>query len=238
MGSGEGLLAFTGRWSEHKKHMIMESRRRGTTLLARALASVEKKPKVLVSASGIGYYGDSGEAFVTERSTQGGGFLADVAGVWEASTARAADAGIRVVNMRFGVVLSTSGGVLQKLYWPFFLGGGGPVGSGQQYMSWITLRDAVRSIEYAMIKPDLVGPVNACAPGSCTNAEFMRAFAAAMGRPAFVPLPELAVKAIFGEMGLETLLAGQRGVPEKLTASGFKFLDEEVRPAMRTALQQ
>jgi uncharacterized protein (TIGR01777 family) len=140
--------------------------------------------------------------------------------------------------LRFGVILSASDGVLQKLYWPFFFGGGGPVGSGRQYMSWVSLEDAVRSIQHAIATKELAGPTNVCSPNPATNAEFMRAFAGAMGRPAIVPLPEAVVRAVFGEMGEETLLASQRGVPEKLTQAGFRFMHPDIQSAMRAALQR
>lgn len=273
VGSGEGFLAFTGRWTERKKHDIMESRRRGTTLLSQAVASLRSKPRVLVSASGVGFYGDGGEAQLTEDSPPGAGFLGEVARVWEGSTAKAAEAGVRVVNLRFGAILSRTGGVIEKLHWPFFLGGGGPIGSGRQYMSWITLGDAVRAIQHAinqcvrsgvaerppppchglpahgspldplprsraLCSEELSGPVNACAPQPVRNAEFVQELASAMGRPAFVPLPEPVVNAVFGEMGRETLLVSQRAVPKKLTESGFRFLHPDIRAGVREALSR
>jgi uncharacterized protein (TIGR01777 family) len=154
IGSGSGgLSALTGRWSEEKKHSIMESRRKGTLLLAQTLAAVRRKPRVLVSASGVGYYGvGAGEGEVGEGAPKGGGYLADVADVWEASTAAAAGAGVRVVNLRLGVVLSGEGGPVEKLKLPFSLGLGGPIGSGKQWFSWVALEDAVRIVQYAITK--------------------------------------------------------------------------------------
>ena len=149
VGSGEGLLAFTGRWSAHKKHAILESRRQGTQLLARTLASLRAPPRVLVSASGVGYYGLQAGA-VDESAPRGSGFLAEVAEAWEAGTAPAAAAGVRVVNLRFGVILSASGGVVEKLRLPFSLGLGGPIGPGTQWMPFVTLNDAVRAIQHAI----------------------------------------------------------------------------------------
>jgi uncharacterized protein (TIGR01777 family) len=215
----------------------MESRRRGTLLLSQTIAALDSKPRVLVSASGIGYYGNGGDAELTESSPKGKGFLAEVADVWEGTTVKAREAGVRVVNLRFGVILSRSAGVLEKLYWPFFFGTGGPIGSGAQWMSWIALEDAVRAIEHSIHKDNLSGPVNACAPNPVRNADFVAALAAAMGRPAILPMPELAVRAIFGEMGEETLLVSQRGVPAKLQGSGFKFNHPEIREAMVAALK-
>jgi len=223
VGSGDGLLAFTGRWSDAKKHRILESRRRGTLLLAQALASVRAKPRVLVSASGVGFYGSAADRVLTEASAKGTGFLAEVADVWEKSTAPASAAGIRCVQLRFGVVLARSEGMLAKLYWPFYFGGGGPVGSGEQYLSWIALTDAVRAIEHAIHRPSLVGPCNACAPNPVPNRAFVQALGRAMHRPALLPLPEAVVRTIFGEMGEETLLASQRAMPELLASTGFRF---------------
>jgi uncharacterized protein (TIGR01777 family) len=237
IGSGDGPLAFTGRWTERKKHKIMESRRRGTLLLSQALASLQVRPKVLVAASGVGFYGSAGEAVLTESSPKGMGFLSDVADAAEANTARAKDAGIRVVSLRLGVVLSRKGGVVEKLYWPYFFGGGGPVGSGQQWMTWIELDDAVRAIRHIISKPDLVGPVNCCSPNPVRNRDFASAFGGAMGRPAIVPLPEAAVRAVFGEMGEETLLVSQRGYPKKLLESGFDFSHPEIGEALATAVR-
>jgi uncharacterized protein (TIGR01777 family) len=237
IGSGEGPLAALGRWSDRKKHTIVESRRRGTLLLARSLAALRQRPRVLVSASGVGFYGDGGEAALTEAAPRGRGFLADVADVWEASTAPAEEAGVRVARMRFGVLLSRSGGVVEKLYWPFFLGGGGPVGSGRQWVSWIALQDAARAVEFAIAHDSVRGAVNACAPQPARNADFMRALARAMGRPALVPLPEAAVRLLFGEMGEETLLASTRALPSKLEAAGFSFDFPDVEGAMVEAIR-
>jgi uncharacterized protein (TIGR01777 family) len=237
VGSGEGWLAATGRWTERKKFDILESRRRGTSLLAGSLAALQRRPRVLVSASGVGYYGlGCGERALGEGAPRGRGFLAEVAGVWEGATARAAEAGVRVVNLRFGVVLAASGGALAKMAPPFWLGLGGPVGSGQQWMSWITLEDAVRVIQHAVACETLRGPVNACAP-PVRNADFAAALGAAMGRPAALPLPEAAVRALFGEMGEETLLSSVRAVPDKLLASGFFLKNPEIKEALRGALK-
>jgi uncharacterized protein (TIGR01777 family) len=237
VGSGEGWLAASGRWTPRKKFDILESRRRGTALLAGSLAAVERKPRVLVSASGVGFYGlGCGDAPLREGAPRGRGFLAEVAGVWEGATVRAAEVGVRVVNLRFGVVLAGSGGALAKMRPAFWMGAGGPVGSGAQWMSWITLEDAVRAIQHAMACEALAGPVNTCAP-AVRNADFAAALGDAMGRPAALPLPEAAVRALFGEMGEETLLASVRAVPEKLLASGFFFKHPRIGEAMRAALK-
>jgi hypothetical protein len=238
IGSGDGgALGVLGRWSDRKKHAIVESRRRGTLLLARAVASLRARPRVLVSASGVGFYGDCGERELTEAAPKGRGFLADVADVWESSTAQAREAGVRCVQLRFGVILSRDGGVLEKLYWPFFLGGGGPVGAGSQWMSWVSRRDAVRAIEFSIAHEALSGPVNCCSPQTARNAAFMQALGRAMGRPAIVPMPELAVRTLFGEMGEETLLASQRAVPKKLIDAGFSFSSPSIDQGMEDSLQ-
>ncbi|CAE7252940.1 unnamed protein product [Symbiodinium sp. KB8] len=151
IGDGDSTLGgLVGRWSDRKRHRIMESRRRGTKLLSKALASLKAPPSVMVSASGVGYYGSRGDTVLDDDASKGAGFLSDVAEVWERETQPAADCGVRVVNLRFGVVLSSRGGVVQKLYMPYLFGLGGPVGPGSQYMSWITLGDAVRAIEHSV----------------------------------------------------------------------------------------
>jgi uncharacterized protein (TIGR01777 family) len=232
--------SIDGWWSEAKRHRILESRRRGTALLARALAVARRKPRVLVAASGVGYYGlaaGSAAAPVDERAPLGGGFLAQVAAEWEAAAEPARAAGIRVVHLRLGVVLARAGGVLARLYWPFFAGLGGPVGGGGQLVSWVARDDAVRAIEAAIARQELAGALNVCAPQPCTNAHFMAALGAAMHRPALLPLPALAVSALFGQMGEETLLASTRALPAKLLAAGFNFEFPGVESAMAEAVK-
>lgn len=237
IGSGEGILAFTGRWNDRKKHAIFESRRRGTKLLSMAMAAVRQKPAVLLSASGVGFYGrDQGDKILTEASPSGEGFLAEVSRVWEDETAPAREAGVRVVNMRLAPLLAGDGGMISKMYLPFFMGMGGPIGSGNQWMSWVAKDDAIRAIEFAMRRTDISGPVNICSPNPVQNKEFVAAFAKALGRPAFMPMPEIAVKTVFGEMGEETLLASQRAVPEKLLAAGFRFEYPDVQSAVAKSL--
>jgi len=214
----------------------MESRRRGTTLLSKTLSVLKQKPTVLISASGIGYYGNGGENTLTETSPKGTGFLSDVADVWESTTTIAKDNGIRVVNLRFGIILSQNGGVIQKLYWPFYLGGGGPIGSGQQWMSWVSLDDALRAIEYSISKSTLSGPVNVCSPNPVRNTEFVQTLGSALHRPAIIPMPEAAVKLVFGEMGDETLLISQKGMPSKLMENGFRFQHSTIQEGIQAAL--
>ena len=223
------------RWTERARLEIMSSRVEGTTLLAEALASLEPRPRVLVSASGVGYYGDRGDEELTERSGQGAGFAAEVAAAWERAADPARAAGIRVVHLRQGIVLAGGGGALRRLLTPFRLGLGGRVGSGRQWWSWIALADVVRAYEHALAG-DLEGPVNATAPAPVTNAEFTRALGRALGRPTPFPLPALAVRLAFGQMGKELLLGGQRALPERLLTSGFAFSTPGIDEALAAAL--
>lgn len=232
--AGENIS--TGRWTAAKKARIHDSRVHGTRLLCEALADLERPPKVLVAASAIGFYGDRGRDLVDEDSAPGSGFLADVCKEWEAATAPAAAAGIRVVNLRIGVVLSTAGGALASLLTPFKLGAGGPVGDGHQYMSWIAIDDLVDAIHFALTTPALSGPVNAVAPTPVTNGEFARTLATVLSRPAIVPFPAFAVRLLFGEMGEELLLSSTRVEPHRLQAAGFRYRLPTLESALRHLL--
>lgn len=232
--AGENIS--TGRWTPAKKARIHDSRVHGTRLLCEALAGLERPPKVLVAASAIGFYGDRGRDLVDEDSAPGSGFLADVCKEWEAATAPAAAAGIRVVNLRIGVVLSTAGGALASLLTPFKLGAGGPVGDGHQYMSWIAIDDLVDAIHFALTTPALSGPVNAVAPTPVTNGEFARTLATVLSRPAIVPFPAFAVRLLFGEMGEELLLSSTRVEPHRLQAAGFRYRLPTLESALRHLL--
>jgi hypothetical protein len=234
--AGESIA--DGRWTSARKRRIRDSRVEGTRLLAGALGRLTRKPAVLVSASAIGIYGDRGDEELDEASATGQGFLADVGRAWEAATADAAAAGIRVVLPRLGIVLAPDGGALAKMLPPFRLGLGGPLGPGTQWMSWITLEDTVRVLLAALEQPALSGPVNAVAPAPVTNAEFTRLLAAAVHRPAIFPVPALALEVLFGEMAREALLASQRVLPRKLTAAGFGFEDPVLGPALRRVVSR
>lgn len=223
------------RWTESAKREILDSRVRSGQLLAEALAHLEPRPAVLVSAGGAGYYGDRGDEELTEESQRGAGFLADVCVAWEASLDPARAAGIRVVSLRQGIVLTRQGGAIEKLLTPFRLGMGGRVGSGRQWWPWLTLHDAVRVYQHALAG-DLQGPVNVAAPGAVTNAEFTKALGRALGRPTLFPLPAAAVRTMFGEMGVETLLGGQRLVTAKLERSGFAFEHDSIDEGLAAAL--
>ena len=232
--SGENI--GSGRWTARKKHAILESRVASVGLLSRTLAGMARKPKTFVCASAIGYYGDGGDGILTERSPKGEGFLAEVCEAWEGAAQPAIDAGIRVVFLRFGPVLSTKGGALAKMLLPFRLGLGGRVGDGTQYFSWVTLEDAVRIVEFSIRREELRGPVNAVAPGACTNAEFTRALGDALRRPVFVPLPAILVRLLFGEMGESLLLSSARVAPRALVDAGFEFEHGALGPALDSVL--
>jgi uncharacterized protein len=225
------------RWTPAYKREIVSSRVDGTTTLVRALAELPVPPSVMVSASAVGYYGSRGDDVLTEDSGPGTGFLADVCAQWESSASAAALAGIRVVNLRTGVVLSAGGGALKKQLAPFRLGLGARLGRGSQQFSWITRRDAVSAISYLLGHDELAGPFNVTAPQPVTNAEFTRALGRALHRPALLAVPEVVLHLALGrEMASEFLLTSQRVVPERLLAAGFAFADGALPDALATAL--
>jgi uncharacterized protein (TIGR01777 family) len=224
------------RWTAAKKVKIRDSRVKGTQVLSEALSHLASPPTVLVSASAIGYYGDRGEAILTEESPPGSSFLSEVCRAWEAATEPARQQGIRVVPLRFGVVLSATGGALAKMLPPFRLGLGGILGSGRQYMSWIALDDAVGAIQHAIVTDSLQGPTNAAAPQANTNQEFTKTLGKVLGRPTAIPFPAFAARLMFGEMADELLLASARVQPTKLLASGFSFRYPELEGALRHVL--
>lgn len=226
------------RWTPQKKIRIQESRVRGTQLLSEALRQLAKPPKVLVSASAIGYYGDRGEEVLREESAAGSGYLADVCRQWEASTEPAHRAGIRVVHLRIGIVLSAKGGALGKMLLPFRMGAGGKIGSGRQYMSWIAINDLVGAIQHVIQTPALQGPVNAVAPNPVSNLVFIKTLGKVLGRPTISPLPAFAVRLAFGQMGEEVLLASQRVEPARLKATGFSFRYPDLEGALRHVLSR
>jgi uncharacterized protein (TIGR01777 family) len=236
--AGESIGAR--RWTDEQKARIRDSRTVGTDLLARTLAATAAKPRVFVSGSAIGYYGDRGrEHLLDENSDPGDDFLAHVARDWEAATAPAEAAGIRVVHIRSGIVLSPTGGVLKKLLLPFKLGVGGKTGSGRQYMSWITLTDEVRAILHVIDHDELRGAVNLTAPHPVTNEVLTKLLAEVLHRPAFVPTPMFALKAVYGnELVVALLLAGQRVFPKQLEASGFTFEHETIEKALHALLDR
>ena len=231
-----GANIAAGRWTPARKAEIRRSRVDGTRNLCEVLSHLPRPPKVLVSASAIGLYGDRGAEVLTEQSAPGTGFLTDVCREWEAATAPASRAGIRVVNLRFGMVLSPRGGALRKLLLPFQLGMGGRIGDGRQFTSWIALDDAVGAIQHALCEESIRGPVNAVAPGPVTNAEFTRTLARVLRRPTLLPVPAFAARLAFGEMADALLLAGARVMPARLQASGYRFRFPDLESALRHLL--
>ncbi|MHB1193782.1 MAG: TIGR01777 family oxidoreductase [Longimicrobiales bacterium] len=232
-----GASIAGGRWTDDRKKVIRESRVQGTDLLSRTLASLgSKAPRVLVSGSATGYYGNRGDERLDESAGPGGGFLAEVVKAWEAAASPAERAGIRVVRLRTGVVISPAGGALGQMLLPFKMGVGGRLGSGRQYFSWVDLDDLVAAIVHVLYEPSLQGPVNATAPNPVTNAAFTDALGRALGRPTVLPVPAFAVRAAFGQLGEEALLWGQRVLPAKLERSGFRFSYEGVEDSLRFQL--
>jgi uncharacterized protein (TIGR01777 family) len=232
--AGENLAAH--RWTKSFKQEILDSRIRGTRLLSESLARLNARPGVLVSASAVGYYGDRGDELLDESSPPGQGFLADVCQQWEAATQPARDAGIRVVNARFGMVLSGRGGALPQMLTPFKLGVGGVVGSGRQYVSWIAIDDLVSAVRLVLRNESLIGPVNFVAPQPVTNREFTTTLGRVLGRPTVMAMPAFGARLAFGEMADEVLLSSARVEPQKLVAAGFKFQHPELEPALRDIL--
>jgi uncharacterized protein len=233
--AGESIV---GRWTEAKKRRIRESRVQGTRNLAEALAAAPLRPPLLVSASAIGYYGDRADETLREDSSSGDGFLPEVCREWESAAEPAAKAGIRTVQMRFGLVLSPSGGALQKMLLPFRMGVGGNMGNGHQWWSWVDIDDLVGAIQHVIKTDTLRGPVNVVAPSPTRNAEFTKTLASVLSRPAIFPMPAFAARLIFGQMGDELLLASQRVEPAKLMASGYVFQKPDLRPALSTILKK
>ncbi len=233
-----GASIAAGRWNVERKRLMRASRVEGTRHLVAALAKLSRRPSALVSASAIGYYGDRGEEVLTEASPPGNDFLAKLAIDWEAEAARAEQAGIRTVILRFGVILAAHGGALQKMLTPFRIGGGGKIGSGQQWMSWLTLEEAVGFIHHALENAGLRGPVNAVAPNPVRNAEFTRTLGQVLRRPTIFPMPAFAARLAFGEMADALLLASQRVAPKRLEEAGYRFQHPELKLALRACLDR
>jgi hypothetical protein len=226
-----------GRWTAAKKERLRASRVVPTRLLAETLAArASRAPRVFVSASAVGYYGDRGDEWMTEDSPPGRCFFGRLSVEWEAATEPAARVGIRVVRLRTGIVLGAAGGALRKMLLPFKLGLGGVVGPGTQYMSWIALDDLVGAIRHVIGHDDVAGPVNAVAPGPVTNAELTRTLARVLRRPAVLPAPAFALRLAFGEMADAALLASTRVRPARLLASGYRFRFPELEGALRHVL--
>jgi uncharacterized protein (TIGR01777 family) len=232
--AGENL--GRGRWTAEYKRRICESRVAATRALCEAIARAERPPSVLVAASALGYYGDRRDEWLDEDSPPGVGFLPDLCVAWEAATEPAREAGVRVVNLRIGVVLSRAGGALPRMIAPFRWGLGGRIGSGLQYVSWVSRRDVVGAILCAIDDARLIGPVNAVAPHPVTSAELALALGSAMGRPSRLAIPAVVVRAALGEAGEALLLHSARIRPARLAGVGYSFAHSEIGPALAAIL--
>jgi len=232
--SGAGIA--DGRWTEERKQLLRSSRIDTTRVLVDSLSRLKQKPRLLIVASAIGYYGSRGDEILTESSTTGTDFLALVCRDWEAEASRAAERGIRTVMLRSGVVLSGKGGALPKMLPPFKLGVGGRLGSGQQWMSWIAIEDVVGIIRHTIAKEQVSGPVNVVAPSPVRNEEFTRLLAGMLHRPAIFPAPAFVLRLAMGEMADAVLLSSDRVKPEQMLAAGYKFRFEILEPALRAAV--
>ncbi|HUF05256.1 MAG TPA: TIGR01777 family oxidoreductase [Aridibacter sp.] len=231
--AGESIGEY---WTEEKKKRLRKSRVEGTRTLVEALSKLETPPKVFVSASAVGYYGSRGDEEINDDSPPGEGFLADLSQEWEAESMKAQEFGARVVVPRFGIVLSKDGGALAKMITPFSFGLGGTVGEGSQWMSWISLHDLVRIIQFLINNDRIKGSLNATAPNPVTNEAFTNTLGKVLNRPTFIPVPGFGVKLLFGEMGEKLLLEGAKVLPTKLLEAGFKFDFPELEGALKQAL--
>lgn len=232
--AGENIAG--GRWTDARKVRIRESRVNDTRRLAETLSRLEVPPKVLVAASAVGFYGDRGDEVLDELSAPGSGFLPDVCQAWEAAAAPARDAGIRVVHLRFGIVLSPAGGALAQMLLPFKMGVGGVMGSGDQYISWIALDDLLGVVLHVLTDESITGPVNAVAPDAVTNREFTKTLGSVLRRPTIFPMPAFAAGLVFGEMADALLLASTRVDPAALRVAGHEFAYPRLEDALRHIL--
>jgi hypothetical protein len=219
--AGENIAAR--RWNAQRKVELFKSRCQGTLFVAQKLAQLKKKPKLLLSASGVGFYGDRGAESLTESSSGGKGFLAELAKAWEAALDPAREAGIRCVTLRFGMVLGENGGALSEMLPVFRACLGGRLGPGRQYLSWIAIDDVITALDFVINHQELSGALNLCSPNPVTNKEFTQTLSRVLNRPALLPVPALLLKIIMGEMAKALLLSSIRALPAKLEAAGFKF---------------
>ena len=224
------------RWDGKSRAKIMESRKKGTRLISETISLLKLPPRVFVSASAIGFYGDRGSQALTEESSSGQGFLAEVCKVWEDESQPALKKGIRTVNLRTGIVLSKKGGALSQMLIPFSLGLGGILGDGRQYMSWISLSDLVEVIYFIICQDNITGPVNAVSPNPVTNSEFTRALGRAMGRPTVLSVPAFGARMLLGQMAQELLLSGAKVLPAKLQSAGFSYRYPSIDSALEHVL--
>jgi uncharacterized protein (TIGR01777 family) len=227
-----GASIAEGRWNDSRKNLLRTSRIDATRHLMGALSKLQRPPQVIVASSAVGYYGNRGDELLTEASSPGNDFLSQLCQAWEAETARGAEFGARVVMLRFGIVLDAHGGALPRMALPFKMGAGGKLGSGRQWMSWLTLAEAVGMIRFALTNSALTGPTNAVTPNPLQNAEFTRILAKTLHRPALFPAPGFALRLALGEMADALLLAGQRVKPSRLERAGYPFAEPELAPAL------
>ncbi|MGE0126761.1 MAG: TIGR01777 family oxidoreductase [Blastocatellales bacterium] len=232
--AGEPVAA--ARWTEEQKRRIRDSRVVGTQFLVAGMIEARTPPKVFVSGSAVGFYGARGDEILNESSLPGSGFLSEVCLEWEAEAARARELGVRVALVRTGVVLSPTGGALEKMLTPFKLGLGGRLGSGRQWFPWVHIDDIVGILRHALITPAVDGPINGTAPGIVINEEFTRELAAALNRPIFFPVPEFALRVLMGEMA-EAVMASQRVVPQVALDTGYRFKHPNLKPALESLLK-
>jgi uncharacterized protein (TIGR01777 family) len=232
-----GASVGEGRWTAERKKVLRSSRVDLTRVLVDSLGRLKQKPRVFIAASAIGYYGNRGDEILTESSTAGNNFIAQLARDWETESIRAESVGIRTVILRFAVILSAKGGALARMVLPFKLGVGGRLGSGRQWMSWVVLEDVVEIVRAAISDERMRGPVNVAAPGPVQNAEFTRVLAKVLRRPAIFPAPAFALRIALGEMADGLLLASARVIPEKLRAAGYRFRFENLEGALRAILR-
>lgn len=233
-----GASIADGRWNATRKELLRTSRIEATRHLIEALAKLQRPPRVIVAASAIGYYGDRGEETLTESSAPGTDFLPEICREWEAESARAAQFGARVVNLRFGIILAAHGGALPRMVLPFKLGAGGRLGNGRQWMSWITLRETISIIQFALMTPGLVGAVNVVTPNPVRNTEFTKVLAKTLHRPALFPAPAFALRLALGEMADALLLSSQKVMPARLADSGYRFSQPDLAGALADVLRK
>lgn len=236
--AGESIAGdnpIQGRWTSSRKEKILNSRIKATKLLSEAIAKSENPPKVFVSGSAIGFYGDRGDEKLTEESSKGKGFLSDVCEAWEKET-NIVNVKTRVIHARIGVVLSKDGGALATMLLPFKMGVGGILGNGKQYMSWISIEDVAGAIIYALKNESVTGVINLVSPNPVTNFDYTKILGNIIKRPTIFPIPEIGVKILFGEMGQELLLSSGRVIPQKLIEKGFKFKYEHLANALKIIL--
>jgi hypothetical protein len=233
-----GASIADGRWNEARKNLLRASRIDATRHLMGALSKLRRPPRVVVASSAVGYYGNRGDETLTETSAPGNDFLSSTCREWEAETARGAEFGARVAMLRFGIVLAAHGGALPQMALPFKLGAGGRLGNGRQWMSWLTLAEAVGILRFALADSALSGPVNAVTPNPVRNAQFTRVLAKTLHRPALFPAPEFALRLMLGEMADGLLLASQRVKPAKLEQAGYAFAQPDLAPALAAVFQK